>query len=69
MTIREQNERLLQSKIDQLQRDMENMRNTAPPVTTVYQVQPPQPARMPTPVERYVIDEYQPRVKLIDSLC
>jgi hypothetical protein len=66
MTIREQNERSLQSKIDQLQRDMERMRNTAVPVTTVYQTQP---VRMPTPVERYVIRDNEPRVNLIDSLC
>lgn len=56
MTKRQDNERALQSKIDQLQREIDQMRYTKTPI-----VHPPVPlttanysTRAPTPAERYV---------------
>ena len=62
MAKREENERLLQAKIEQLQRDMERMRQNPVTVTTVQPVITTIPPRAQTPVERYVVTETRPKV-------
>ncbi len=49
MAKRQESERILNSKIEQLQRELDHMKYTAAPITTTYQ-----PIRVPTPAERYV---------------
>jgi hypothetical protein len=50
MAKRQETERTMQSKIDQLQREIDNMRYAPVPITTV------QPIRAPTPAERYIVN-------------
>ncbi|CAF1157730.1 unnamed protein product [Adineta ricciae] len=61
MAKREENERLLQSKIEQLQRDMERMRQNPVMITTAQPVITTIPPRAQTPVERYVVTETRPK--------
>jgi CHASE1-domain containing sensor protein len=48
MTKRQENERALQTRIEQLQREIDNMKYAPVPITTT------QSMRAPTPAERYV---------------
>ncbi len=50
MAKRQETELLLQSKIEQLQREIDRMKYAAVPVTTMQSV------RIPTPAERYVVN-------------
>jgi hypothetical protein len=50
MAKRQETERSMQSKIDQLQREIDRMKYTAVPITTTQSI------RAPTPVERYVVN-------------
>jgi hypothetical protein len=48
MTKRQENERMMQARIDQLERELDHAKYTAAPITTRQSV------RVPTPAERYV---------------
>ncbi|CAF0821355.1 unnamed protein product [Adineta steineri] len=68
MAKREENERALQAKIDQLQRDMERMKYnqvpvlpTVQPVQTIYEPVTIVTTRLQTPPERYIVNETRPR--------
>ncbi|CAF3747468.1 unnamed protein product [Rotaria sp. Silwood1] len=54
MIKRQETERTLQTKIDQLQREIDNMKYTAVPLTTTQSI------RAPTPAERYVNPRSRP---------
>jgi hypothetical protein len=62
MAKRHENERSMQSKIDQLQREIDRMKHTAVPLTTTQSI------RAPTPVERYIVNP-RSRVKNINFIC
>lgn len=57
MAKRQETERTLQTKIDQLQREIDNMKYSTAPVVIA------QPIRAPTPAERYVVNP-RSRVKI-----
>ncbi|CAF3693226.1 unnamed protein product [Adineta steineri] len=68
MAKREENERALQAKIEQLQRDMERMKYnqvpvlpTVQPVQTIYEPVTIVTTRLQTPPERYIVNETRPR--------
>lgn len=50
MAKRQENERSLQSRIEQLQREIDHMRYAPVPVATTQSI------RAPTPAERYVVN-------------
>jgi hypothetical protein len=63
MAKRQETERLMQSKIEQLQREIDHMKYTAVPITTTTQY-----TRAPTPAERYVVNP-RSRVKNMSFEC
>ena len=48
MSKRQDNERMMQARIDQLERELDQAKYAAPPITTRQSI------RVPTPAERYV---------------
>jgi hypothetical protein len=52
---RQENERAMQARIEQLQRELDNARYTAVPITTIQPIRAP-----PTPAERYVNPRSRP---------
>jgi hypothetical protein len=57
MAKRQETERLLQAKIEQLQREIDHMKYAAVPIAMTH------PIRAPTPAERYVVNP-RSRVKI-----